>query len=277
MKNTLIAILVIIILVLGFLFVKGKSKPVVDNSWPETVPANPTDNNSQTNSNNNTNPCAPSIVVSAPATGASYTLGQQVTIKWTTCNVQKVLIGLASGGKNYGHITQNPISASMGSYQWVATNPGKDFTSQNTNSYQIVVESEDGSVMAKSGTFSVTTQQNNNSGVPVVDLDLKLYTRASYSFQAPKNWNETGPTDFEGCAWDGVSNDTNDGLRMAGEVGIYPKSCFNLSNANGYKEMTEIGGFYILAYYDRENGTTPAEEAETKAVYQSIVSSFQVR
>ena len=161
MKNTLIAILVIIILVLGFLFVKGKNKPVVDNSWPETVPATPTDNNSQTNSNNNTNPCAPSIVVSAPATGASYTVGQQVAIKWTTCNVQKVLIGLASGGKNYGHITQNPISASTGSYQWTATNPGKSFTDLNTNSYQIVVESEDGNVMAKSGTFSVTTPESS--------------------------------------------------------------------------------------------------------------------
>lgn len=58
MKNTLIAILVLVILVLGFLFIKEKNKPVVDNNvWPETEPATvkPTTNN-QTNTNNNSSP-----------------------------------------------------------------------------------------------------------------------------------------------------------------------------------------------------------------------------
>ena len=119
--------------------------------------------------------------------------------------------------------------------------------------------------------------QNNNSGLVAVDLGLKLFTRANYSFQAPESWNETGPSDFEGCAWDGVSNDTSDGMRMAGEVGIYPKSCFDISKANGYKQMTEVDGFYILAYYDKDSGTTAQEEAETKAVYLNIVNTFQAR
>ncbi len=176
MKNTLISILVIIILLLGFFFIKEKSsRDTMINEWPETVPATPTNNNQQSNSN----PCSPSIVVSAPAAGASYTVGQQVTIEWTTCNVQKVLIGLVSGGKDHGYITQNPISVSTGSYQWTATNPGKDFTDLNTNSYQIAVESEDGSVMAKSGTFSVTTPSQTSS--------VKTYSGNGFKIDYPKD------------------------------------------------------------------------------------------
>ena len=54
MKNTLIAILVLIILVLGYLFIKAKtSYRSTINEWPETEPATPTNNNSQTNTNNN--------------------------------------------------------------------------------------------------------------------------------------------------------------------------------------------------------------------------------
>lgn len=48
-KNTIIAVLVIIILVIGYLFIKEKTKPMdYGNAWPETVPATPTNNNSQT-------------------------------------------------------------------------------------------------------------------------------------------------------------------------------------------------------------------------------------
>ncbi len=161
MKNTLIAILAIAVIVVGYLFIKEKTKPTdYSNAWPETVPATSTNNNS----------------------------------------------------------------------------------SQGTST--------------------------SVSG-------LKLFTRANYSFRAPSSWKETGPSDIGGCAWDGVANDTNDGLRQAGEIGIYPKSCFDLDHAD-YTEMTEKDGFYILAYYSRENGTTAAEETETKAVYQAIVNSFEV-
>jgi hypothetical protein len=51
MKNTLIAILVIGLLVLGFLFIKEKNKPVAYEPWPETEPATvkPTTNTQSTN------------------------------------------------------------------------------------------------------------------------------------------------------------------------------------------------------------------------------------
>ncbi len=114
------------------------------------------------------------------------------------------------------------------------------------------------------------TSQNNNTS------NLKLFTRTNYSFKAPKEWIESGPNNFQGCMWDGVSNDTSDGHRQAGEIGIYPKSCFDISNASGYKEMKEISGYYILAYYDSGSGTTSQEEVETKAVYQNIISTFKV-
>lgn len=119
------------------------------------------------------------------------------------------------------------------------------------------------------------TNSNNNSGTTTINSGLKLFTTANYSFRAPSSWKQSG-VNFEGCMWGGVQNDTSDGLRQAGEVGIYPKSCFNLSNAD-YQEMTEIDGYYILAVYNRENGTTVAEEAETKAAYQSIITTFQVQ
>lgn len=46
MKNTLIAILVIAVVVIGYLFIKEKTKPTdYSNAWPETVPATPTNNN----------------------------------------------------------------------------------------------------------------------------------------------------------------------------------------------------------------------------------------
>lgn len=39
MKNTLITILVLVVLVLGFLFIKEKNKPAAYEPWPETEPA----------------------------------------------------------------------------------------------------------------------------------------------------------------------------------------------------------------------------------------------
>jgi hypothetical protein len=68
-----------------------------------------------------------------------------------------------SGGKDHGQITQTSIPASQGSYQWAATNPGKSFTGLNTNSYQIGIES--GSLVVKSGTFTVTTPANTQGNV----------------------------------------------------------------------------------------------------------------
>lgn len=102
-------------------------------------------------------------------------------------------------------------------------------------------------------------------------------TRNTYSFEAPKNWIVNNQTSIGGCLSDGISNDTSDGHRMAGEIGIYKKSCFNLANAMGKKEFIEKNGYYIIAFYDRESGTTAAEELETKAVYVKVVATFALR
>lgn len=62
MKDTLIAILVLIVLVLGYFFIKEKNQDDNRNPWPETEPATPTNNNptstnnNQTNTNNNPTP-----------------------------------------------------------------------------------------------------------------------------------------------------------------------------------------------------------------------------
>jgi len=54
MKNTLIAILVIAVIVIGYLFIKEKTKPTdYSNVWPETEPATPTKD--QTNIPHNEN------------------------------------------------------------------------------------------------------------------------------------------------------------------------------------------------------------------------------
>jgi len=98
----------------------------------------------------------PSITVVNPIAGASYTVGQNVTIQWTSCNVQNIWIGLGSGGKDFGTITYpNPVPASQGSYQWIATDPAQAFTGSNINNYFIGFESQSPNVLVKSGIFSV--------------------------------------------------------------------------------------------------------------------------
>lgn len=105
----------------------------------------------------------------------------------------------------------------------------------------------------------------------------KLVDRDRYSFQVPNEWIESSIMDFEGCRWDGVSNDGGDGHRQSGEIGIYEKSCFDLSKSLGKREIAEKDGFYIIAYYDRVTGTTEEEEAETKSVHQVIVETFSLK
>ena len=104
--------------------------------------------------------------------------------------------------------------------------------------------------------------------------DYKVITRATYSFQMPNDWILTEPRDFEGCIWDGIANNGGDGHRQNGEIGIYQKSCFDLTKSLGKKEIAEKDGFYIIAYYDKETGTTDEEITETKAVHQKVVSTF---
>jgi len=117
---------------------------------------------------------------------------------------------------------------------------------------------------------------NSKKGGAEIESGYKVVTRDNYSFQIPSDWIAVDPRDVEGCRWDGAVNDGGDGHRQNGEVGIYQKSCFDLVNAAGKKEITEKYGHYIIAYYDRDTGTTAEEEAETKSVYQKIVSTFEV-
>lgn len=110
-----------------------------------------------------------------------------------------------------------------------------------------------------------------------VATDGKKISREKYSFEAPKYWIVGNPLNFEGCLWDTISNDTSDGMRMAGEIGIYPKSCTDLSKINGKKEVTEKNGYYIIAFYEKSSGTTAQEEAETKLAYQRVVATFTLK
>lgn len=92
MKNTLLFVLVIGILVLGFFFLKEKrEKPIVENLWPETEPATPTNNPAPTNPNTNPIVCnsssTPSITVLSPNGGETYYKNEAISIKWKSCNV----------------------------------------------------------------------------------------------------------------------------------------------------------------------------------------------
>lgn len=170
MKDVIIAALVVIVLIFGFVIFQ-KDKQATYEPWPETEPASTTTPKPQTDPI----ACTPSISVSSPVQGAAYTTGQQVTIKWTSCGVQNVYLGLVSGGKDYGLLSETPIPASTGSYQWTATNPGKSFTDLSTNSYQIGITS--GSVVAKSGTFTVTTPSTSSN---LENIETPIYIKSIY-------------------------------------------------------------------------------------------------
>lgn len=122
-------------------------------------PLDYSDNRFTINSNQQVS-CAPndppSITVINPIAGASYTVGQNVNLSWTSCNVQNIWLGLGSGGKDFGEITYpNPVPASQGSYQWTVTNPAQAFTGSSTNTYFIGFESQSPNVLVKSGNFTV--------------------------------------------------------------------------------------------------------------------------
>lgn len=115
--------------------------------------------------------------------------------------------------------------------------------------------------------------QNTQNNQPI-ETGMKKIIREKYSFEVPTDWIDGSPVNFEGCIWQNISNDSGDGHRMAGEIGIYPKSCFDLSKATGKREYTEKNGYYIIAYYDQGEGAIQAEVLETKQVYQKVVDTF---
>jgi hypothetical protein len=129
------------------------------NGMGHVAPSDESDNLFTINVNQQ-NTCTPndppSITVTQPIAGASYAVGQKVTLSWTSCNVQNIWIGLGSGGKDHGQITYpNPVPASQGSYQWTVTNPAEAYTGSSTNTYFIGFESQSPNVLVKSGNFTV--------------------------------------------------------------------------------------------------------------------------
>ena len=94
------------------------------------------------------------------------------------------------------------------------------------------------------------------------ETEYKTISRSTYSFQIPSDWTDTGVRYVTGCLWDGAVNDGGNGHRISGEIGIYQASCFSPANALGKKEIAEKNGYYIIAYYDKESGTTIEEEIE---------------
>lgn len=97
-----------------------------------------------------------------------------------------------------------------------------------------------------------------------------VITREGYSFKAPKNWIVSDQLVREGCVFDGISNDTSDGHRLAGEIGIY--SCID---EGGELSVTKEG-YYIAAYYDSES-MTKTEIEETKKAFEIVIDSFIVK
>lgn len=125
--------------------------------------------------------------------------------------------------------------------------------------------------------LEISVDENGEETIVNVNVNQntsKKITRGNYSFEAPANWSESA-VEFEGCDWFNISNDTSDGMRMAGEIGIYPVSCFDMSKSVGHKENTVVDGYYILAYYDQETGTTENEIRETREVYENVVVTFE--
>ena len=156
MKNLLIGILLIVVIVLGFLLAKPKFK--------NTQLVNPTPIvTTQTGNQNQQNTCSPndpaSITITNPIGGETFTPGQTVSITWTSCNVDNVFIGWAQGGHDKGLFSENPTSASQGSYQWTVPN----YPDVAGNNYWIAVSQAvpqphntwTSGIFAKSGTFTI--------------------------------------------------------------------------------------------------------------------------
>jgi hypothetical protein len=98
---------------------------------------------------------SPSLTVLTPQKGDTYTVGQRIVIKWKSCNVQNVYIGMAMGGHDMGLITksEDPIPAAQGTYVWTVSAPFEDFHT----GYVIGIWADENGhhVMSKSGSFNI--------------------------------------------------------------------------------------------------------------------------
>ncbi|MEI7810744.1 MAG: peptidoglycan-binding protein, partial [bacterium] len=99
----------------------------------------------------------PSITILSPSGGEVFIAGQQITVKWKSCNVQNLYISWATGGHDLGSLSEAPIAASLGSYQWTLPS-SLALSSYSNNAYVIGIESESPSVaLVKSNSFTINT------------------------------------------------------------------------------------------------------------------------
>jgi len=96
----------------------------------------------------------PSIKVLSPKGGEVYKVGDKITVKWSSCNVQKVYVSMVQGGHDMGNLTETSILASQGSYQWIV--PSTQWES-NTGFIFGIWDADPGhtDIVGKSGSFSV--------------------------------------------------------------------------------------------------------------------------
>jgi hypothetical protein len=135
----------------------------------------------------------PSIKVLSPKGGEVYKVGDKITVKWSSCNVQKVYVSMAQGGHDMGNLTETSILASQGSYQWIV--PSTQWES-NTGFIFGIWDADPGhtDIVGKSGSFSVASA----TGMPdpktlikdVSTVNWKTYTNTEYglSFIYPSSW-----------------------------------------------------------------------------------------
>jgi hypothetical protein len=96
----------------------------------------------------------PSITFVSPLGGETYHAGQQVPIKWKSCNVQNVTFSWAVGGHDLGHIIESTVPAAYTTYYW--TVPNSNIIDQYGHSnYKLMIESLSPQVSVISNTFNI--------------------------------------------------------------------------------------------------------------------------
>lgn len=100
-----------------------------------------------------TSTTTPSITILNPIAGTSYTPGQQVTIQWTSCNVNNVYLGWSVGGHDLGNFIDASLPATPGSYQW--TVPNVSNLGYGNTGFRIGIESQSPNVLKLSSPFSI--------------------------------------------------------------------------------------------------------------------------
>lgn len=233
-----------------------------------------------------------SITVLTPNGGEKFGLNQKTEVKWTSVGGDTVDIYLKNSDGNLCLIKTLPSSSnswnfapynykclgsekiiSAGDYKFslylyknneMRPEPGTAFGS-NDNSY--IMDSSD-------NLFTINSTTKTNTEI----AQLKKFIREKYSFYAPKEWVESSVIlsgNKKGCELYNISYG-GDGHKIGGEIGIYLNTCFNSSNppSGPIKESTEKDGYYIVSIYDKDSGTTPAEELKTKEVYKKVLETF---